>query len=196
MSKTRILLGALMSLMLILFMTACGSKNEPAENPAPDTQAEDQAQTEDPAEDYDIASNLRATDAVEGQLGGNSDSEDIHYQTVETDYFTLTLPYGDSWNYEVDSRTSITFYNIAGREAGCGGRLFSLTAYDPEDREYETLPSYSVVGEKNGKVYVAEYPTDVQADVENEENMQLYMDTYEAVNKIREGGADSPLVLK
>ena len=98
--------------------------------------------------------------------------------------------------YDYDSKTSITFYNIAGREADCGGRLFSLVAYEPDDDSYKGLPHYSVVGESGGKVYVAEYPSDVQADVEVEEHMKQYETVYAEVNKIEAKAADSPLVLK
>ena len=115
---------------------------------------------------------------------------------VDTDHFTLTLPLGGTWDYDYDSKTSITFYNIAGREADCGGRLFSLVAYEPDDKSYETLPHYSVVGEAGGKVYVAEYPSDVQADIEVEEHMEQYQTVYAEVNKIETKAADSPLVLK
>ena len=58
------------------------------------------------------------------------------------------------------------------------------------------LPSYSVIGEKNGKMYVAEYPSDVQFDTADEKAAADYQAVYEEVNKIKEGAADSPLVLK
>ncbi len=183
--KTKTIIAAiLMSLTLMLVMTACGSKEEPAEEPATDTQTEEQAPTDETADDYDIAANLK--------LMGDPDGVKI----VDTDHFTLTLPLGGTWDYDYDSKTSITFYNIAGREADCGGRLFSLVAYEPDDTSYENLPHYSVVGEAGGKVYVAEYPSDVQADIEVEEHMEQYQTVYAEVSKIESKAADSPLVLK
>lgn len=185
--KTAVLLGGVMLTLLIIVW---GIKH----NMKPvDIQQETEPETEavtgkteelpEPPSDYDIAAGLKL-------------KEKDGIKTLKTDHFILTLTHGDSWDAKVNSRNSITFYNIAGREAGCGGRLFSLIAYEPNDKDYENLPSYSVVGEKDGKAYVAEYPSDVQADVESEENMQLYMDTYDEVNKIRDDGEDSPLVLK
>ena len=53
-----------------------------------------------------------------------------------------------------------------------------------------------MVGEAGGKVYVAEYPSDVQADVEVEEHMEQYQIVYAEVSKIESKAADSPLVLK
>jgi hypothetical protein len=52
------------------------------------------------------------------------------------------------------------------------------------------------VGESDGKVYVAEYPSDVQADVEVEDHMEQYQTVYAEVSKIESKAADSPLVLK
>ena len=174
----------MMALALMLAMSACGSKEESAEESAADTQTEERAATEETADDYDIAANLKLMGDPEG------------VKIIDTDHFTLTLPLGGTWDYDYDSKTSITFYNIAGREADCGGRLFSLVAYVPDDTSYENLPHYSVVGEAGGKVYVAEYPSDVQADIEVEEHMEQYQTVYAEVSKIESKAADSPLVLK
>lgn len=190
--KIKTLIAILMSLTLMLAMTACGPKEEAAEEPVTDTQTEEQTETTDAtdatdatdvAEAYDIASNLK-------------ESSDGDAKTIDTDHFTLTLPLGETWTYETDSETSITFYNIAGREADCGGRLLSIVAYEPDDTSYEEIPHYSVVGESGGKVYIAEYPSDVQADIEVEEHMEQYQTVYAEVNKIEENAEDSPLVLK
>ena len=75
------------------------------------------------SDDYDIASNL--------QLAGGGDEK-----AIDTDHFTITLTHGSSWDYTVDSKTSITIYNVAAREANCGGRLVSIKAYDPADKDY------------------------------------------------------------
>lgn len=181
--KMKTIIAILMSLTLVLAMTACGSKEEPADESSADTQVEEQAETDATAEEYDIASNLK--EAV-------SDNT----KTIETDHFTLTLSLPDTWNYEQNSSTSITFYNIAGREAGCGGKLITLIAYEPEEDSYKGFPHYNIVGESGGKVYVAEYPSDVQADMEVEEHMEQYETVYAEINKIEAKAADSPLVLK
>jgi hypothetical protein len=122
---------------LLFAVTACGSKAET------DTNTEEGSQTETTTEkttEYDIASNLR--------LAGGDE------KLLDTDYFRITLSRGPSWDYNVDSKTSITIYNIASREADCGGRLVSIIAYDVDDKGYEVLPSYCVIGEKDGKVYI------------------------------------------
>lgn len=184
MKKLSKIVCLLMALVLMIVMTACGSKKESTEEPVTDAQTEEQASTDEASDDYDIAANLKLMGDPEG------------VKIVDTDHFTLTLPLGGTWDYDYDSKTSITFYNIAGREADCGGRLFSLVAYEPGDTSYENLPHYSVVGEADGKVYVAEYPSDVQADIEVEEHMEQYQTVYAEVSKIESKAADSPLVLK
>ena len=183
MKKSKLLISILLSIMLIFTMTTCGSKTD-AE---PETESETEAQTEtetttEESAEYDIASNLR--------LAGGDE------KLLDTDYFRITLPCGPSWDYTVDSKTSITIYNIASKEADCGGRLVSIIAYDADDKEYEVLPSYSVIGEKGGKVYIAEYPTDVQFNMDDEQATEDYKAVYDEVNKIRDGGTDSPIELK
>ena len=179
MTKPKTVIAMLLSLVLVFALTACGSRTETEPKP----EAETEQETTEDSDDYDIASNL--------QLAGGGDEK-----AIDTDYFTISLTHGSSWDYTVDSRTSITIYNVAAREANCGGRLVSIKAYDPADKDYEMLPSYSVIGEKNGKMYIAEYPSDVQFDPSDEQSAADYQAVFEEVNKIKEGAADSPLVLK
>ena len=181
MTKPKTVIAMLLSLVLVFAITACSSKTE--SEPEAEPQTETGRETTEDSDDYDIASNL--------QLAGGGDEK-----AIDTDYFTISLTHGSSWDYTVDSRTSITIYNVAAREANCGGRLVSIKAYDPADKDYEMLPSYSVIGEKNGKMYIAEYPSDVQFDPSDEQAAADYQTVYEEVNKIREGAADSSLVLK
>ena len=109
MKKLSKIVCLLMALVLMIVMTACGSKKESTEEPVTDAQTEEQASTDEASDDYDIAANLKLMGDPEG------------VKIVDTDHFTLTLPLGGTWDYDYDSKTSITFYNIAGREADCGG---------------------------------------------------------------------------
>lgn len=181
MTKPKTVIAMLLSLVLVFAMTACGSMTEPESEAEPQKET-GQESTEDSG-DYDIASNL--------QLAGGGDEK-----VIDTDHFTITLTHGSSWDYTVDSKTSVTIYNVAARDANCGGRLVSIKSYDPADKDYEMLPSYSVIGEKNGKMYIAEYPSDVQFDPTDEQAAADYQAVYEEVSRIREGAADSPIVLK
>ena len=174
--KRKAVIALLMCLALMFAFAACGSKEEPQEESQTET-------TEETSSEYDIASNL--------QLAGGGDEK-----AIDTDYFTITLTHGDSWDYEVDSKTSITIYNVASREADCGGKLVSIEAYDAGNTDYEQLPSYHKIGEKDGKVYIAQYPSDVQYDFNNEKATEDYQAVFEEVQKINEGAEDSPLVLK
>ena len=185
--RTKGFIAIMMSLVLVFGIKACGSKIE--SEPEEETQTEEQAETQaDEPADYDIASNLQIANGVDGE-GGNT-------QVIDTDHFTLTLSHGGTWDYTVDSKTSITIYNIASREADCGGRLVSIIAYDAGDKDYEMLPSYGVIGEKDGKVYIAKYPSDVQFNFEDEQATADYQAVYDELNKIRDGSGDSPIVLK
>lgn len=190
-----------MSLTLVLAltfaMTACGGKTQaPAEEPAAEAE---EAKTEEAAEaeteeaeteeaavedaEYNIAANLTDTTNEDGS------------RTVESDYFTLTLPLGDTWEYEVDDAHSITFYNTAARD-NFGGRLCSLIALDPADTEHQNLPHYAELGEMGGVLYIVEYPSDVQCDIQNEKNKTDYEVVYAELLKIEEKAEELPVTLK
>lgn len=207
MTKFTKFMSMTMVLALTAAMTACGGKTQtPAEEPAAaaeETQAEETEQKEEAAEEkteeeaaaetdgqyaedtgYDISANI--TDTV---------SEDGAARTIETDYFTLTLPLPETWEYEVNDAYSISFYNTAAKE-NFGGLLFTLQAIDPADTEYQNLPHYAEVGEKDGILYIAVFPSDVQADVANDQNRADYETVYAELAKIEQQAEDMPLTLK
>ena len=181
--KNKRLIGLVLAVSLLLTIAGCSKDENPADEQQPETQTEEQAAESTETTDYDIASNLKQED--------NGDEK-----SIDTDYLTIKLTHGSSWDYTIDSNTSITIYNTAASEANCGGRLVSIVAYDSDDKGYEMLPSYNVIGEKNGMVYIAEYPSDVQFDPSDERAAADYQAVFKEVNKIREGAADSPLILK
>ena len=181
--KNKKLIGLVLAVSLLLTITGCSKDGNPADEQQPETRTEEQAAESTENADYDIASNLKQED--------NGDEK-----SIDTDYLTIKLTHGNSWDYSIDSKTSITIYNIAASEGNCGGRLVSIVAYDPDDKGYEMLPSYNVIGQKNGMVYIAEYPSDVQFDPSDEQAAADYQAVFKEVNKIREGVADSPLILK
>lgn len=102
-------------------------------------------------EAYNIASGIK-TRASEGA------------SFLETDYFTMYLPGDISWEYEVISNTSIGIYYTPAKEAGYGGHVVTIMAYDWGDNDYEDFPSWSVAGLSSEKKFIALYPTDVQFD--------------------------------
>lgn len=168
---------------LILTAAGCNRNKNSAEEQLQETQAENQISESAETDEYDISSNL--------QVSVNGDRK-----TINTDHFTITLTHGDSWDYVIDSKTSITFYNAAAKDANCGGRLVSITAYDPDDKSYEVLPEHCVIGEADGKLYIAEYPSDVQFDPVDEKTAADYQAVFKEVSHIRASAEDSPIVLK
>ena len=181
--KNKKLIGVVLAVSLMLTVVGCSNGENPADEQQPETQTEEQAAETTENADYDIASNLKQEDIGDEKL-------------IDTDYLTIKLTHGSSWDYTIDSKTSITIYNIAANEANFGGRLVSIVAYDLDDKRYEMLPIYNIIGEKNGRVYIAEYPSDVQFDPSDEQAAADYQAVFKEVNMIREGAADSPLVLK
>ena len=87
MKKLSKIVCLLMALVLMIVMTACGSKKESTEEPVTDAQTEEQASTDEASDDYDIAANLKLMGDPEG------------VKIVDTDHFTLTLPLGGTWHF-------------------------------------------------------------------------------------------------
>lgn len=179
----RKVIGIVLAASLILTAAGCSRNTNPVKEQLQETQAEDQISESAETDEYDISSNLQVS------VSGDE-------KAIDTAHFTITLTHEDSWDYVVDSKTSITIYNTAAKEANCGGRLVSITAYDPGDKSYEVLPEHCVIGEADGKLYIAEYPSDVQFDPVDEETAADYQAVFKEVNNIRARAEDSPIVLK
>ena len=134
-----------------------------------------------PQDDYDIASGLKIT----GKGG---------VKTLKTDHFILTLSHGKSWDVKVNSKTSLTVYNKALNKADLGGKLVTILAYDAGDESYDVIPEYNVIGESNGKVYIAAYPTDVQFDESDKKSYGDYQAVFEEVSRLKADTEGCPLI--
>ena len=185
--KTAVLLGGV---MLILLIIVWGIKhNMKPVDIQQETEPETEAVTDNPEElpdaasDYDIAAGLKI-----------KDKDGV--KTLKTDYFVLTLTHGDSWDAKVNSRNSITIYNIALYEANRGGKLVTILAYDAGDESYDVLPEYNVIGESGGKVYIAAYPTDMQYDSGNKKAVADYLAVFDEVTRLMEECPDCPLIFR
>lgn len=101
---------------------------------------------------------------------------------LSTDHFGLFLDTMDCeqglWAWKAVSPTSMLFYYPRAFDAGYGGTVMSITAFDWGDNSYTDFPSYSIAGTSNEKIYVAHFPTDVQYDpsdsIQAEEYEHLY----------------------
>ena len=190
MTKFTKFMSLAMALTLAFAMTACGGKTQaPAEEPSAEeeTQTEETEQTEEAVvEDveYSIAANLTDTMNEDGS------------RTIDTDYFTVTLPLGDTWEYEVNDEYSISFYNSAAKNNNCGGHLGTIAAVDPADTDYQNLPHYAEIGQMGGILYIIDYPTDVQADVSTEKNIEDYQTVFAEFGKIETEPENMPVILK
>lgn len=183
--KTAVLLGGV---MLILIIVVWGIKHsmKPVDlQPEPETETETVTEeAEDVPEasaDYDIAANMKL-----------KDKDGV--KTLKTDHFTLTLSHGDSWDAKVNSKNSITIYNTALNKAKRGGKLVTILAFNSEDKNYDVLPDYNVIGESGGVVYIAAYPTDMQYDGGKEKDIAEYQAVFEEVCRLKAGDADNPMV--
>lgn len=207
MTKFTKFMSLAMALTLAFAMTACGGSKAPEKEPAEaeetqaeETQTEETEETEEAPEaetgdagteeavvedaEYSIAANLTDTMNEDGS------------RTIDTDYFTVTLPLGDTWEYEVNDEYSISFYNSAAKNNNCGGHLGTIAAVDPADTDYQNLPHYAEIGQMGGILYIIDYPTDVQADVSTEKNIEDYQTVFAEFGKIETEPENMPVILK
>ena len=150
-----------------------GGGSDPEPQPAPKTTGEA----------YDIEKNFWRNTNADG---------DIQYLYFND--FMLTLPNADDITYEAHG-DSVDIIFVPGKNAGYGGKLVTIRAYDPDDKSYESLPSYHVAGTgaNTGKRFVAIYPTDLQCSTEYESVVIRYKDLKDYLFKIGEGAVNSPL---
>lgn len=92
----------------------------------------------------------------------------------DTDYFYILCPVDPRWSYIQLDRNSVEFYYAPARDAGYGGHIVTIEAYDWADNSYSDLPSWQVCGLSNDKKYVAIYPTDVQFDPNDQAQGEAY----------------------
>ena len=135
---------------------------------------------------FDIGSGLTA-----------DEDETAGTRTIETDHFSLTLSNSDTWGYELDEYDRLTIYSNKAREAGLGGRVMSVEAWDdPEEEPYDTAIPYKKIGVKDGHLIFVTYASDVQYDFNDETAAEEYMAIRNEAETIQEGGKSGPLILK
>lgn len=126
--------------------------------------------------EYDIARNI----------GVGYDKTEFLY----SDHFVLNMPdFPSDWDYEVLSKTAFQIVHYPSRDAGCGGNVVSIMAYDKDDDSYNILPHYTVAGESKDKIYIACFPTDVQFSRETEKGWRQLS---EFMQQIDVDDADNP----
>lgn len=134
------------------------------------------------AAEYNIAENIGIRNS-EGQA------------RLQSRYFELYLPADGNWDYEVYGNTSVGIFYSPARQAGYGGNLVTLEAYDWGDSSYGDLPSYQVAGLSENKIYVAVFPTDVQYGPDQEEGYRRMLSYVKKMNNSEEASSQNPLII-
>lgn len=108
--------------------------------------------------------------------------------------FMLAMPNSDAWAYEKTASDCLNIYYVDARNAGFGGNLVTIKAYDMNDDSYLNLPSYAVagIGRNVNKRFIAIFPSDVQYDPGDSIMADKYQLYYSHVKMIKEGDPDSP----
>ncbi len=177
----------ILAIAMMMFLSLSRNKNQAKHSEAPeegasvDLPADKAAEipTEIPAAEMKPQQEL--SDETEDVLKEQPERESLPFSTTN---FYMELPGSWAGHYDVKKGENYySYYNVENAEAGYGGVLFSITSYYSED-EWKDLPDYRFLAQKDGVYYVALFPTDVQFDMEDEENMQLYYEMKEDVETI------------
>ena len=131
---------------------------------------------------------------------GNADTdtkeniEGIDVNKISNGYFSVIVP--DSWEGKyvtIIDDENIQLYQKAAYESFGGGWLCSFEMFN--DEGYKELPSYEVLitgAETDAgtnqvleeQIYIVTYPTDVQADLEDENSTSEYFEMYDQLPQV------------
>ena len=133
---------------------------------------------------------------------GNADTdtkeniEGIDVNKISNGYFSVTVPDSGEGKYvTIIDDVNIQLYQKAAYESFGGGWLCSFEMFN--DEGYKELPSYEVLitgAETDAgtnqvleeQIYIVTYPTDVQADLEDENSTSEYFEMYDQLPQIVE----------
>ena len=178
----KLLIAGAVAVMVFAFAGCGGSNTDKSTTEATSASTSETTETTTAsADDYDIMSGFELQEyGSELLLYGND--------------FLLIMPNDDDWGYEKLSPTSLEIYLKDAREDGLDGHLVTIMAFDPDDTSYEDFPEYAVAGHgpNCGKTFIALFPTDVQYNMEDEDQAEDYEELSTHVHKIAEGMANSP----
>ena len=109
-------------------------------------------------------------------------ADTINPNIISNGQFSVTVP--DSWEGKygviIDDET-IQLYQKAAYESFGGGHLCSFAVFN--DEGYKELPDYEVLI-SGDQTYIVMYPTDVQADIEDEESTAEYFEMFDQLPQV------------
>jgi len=141
-----LIVPVLISIMLVLALTACGAKTE--QDGVDESESTEQTEiTEEPSseepEEFDIGANMKVTE---------NDDEKI----IETDYLIIKAPRGSTWDCKKVDNNYLQVYNIAAHESGYQGEILHCHSLDVNDNSYEDWGSV-VIGVKGDRRFLANW---------------------------------------
>lgn len=199
----RFLVIMLALLMSVMTLTAgCGKSEpeaEPQEEPTVEEQRTETSETSETSEESSEETSSAAEDdydIMKSFVRSASQDSGHTQQYMYFNGFLLIMPNDNDIGF-TGKGDHVDFFYIPGENAGFGGKLVTIKAYDPSDDSYKNLPSYQVAGDGTtvNKKFVAIFPTDLQCDPNDQTQMTKYKELSDYVHGIKEGNYDGPFVL-
>ena len=109
--------------------------------------------------------------------------EETPANVLKNEEFSVTVP--EDWVERIHTEITedrIRIYQKAAYESFSGGHLCTISKVP----DHTVYPSYELLGvdTESGMFYIAEYPSDVQADVLNAESMAEYFAMFEQLPEV------------
>lgn len=131
--------------------------------------------SESETDEKETAQQPQTTQAAEAPaaVGIDDPAYDIE-DVLEAAGLEAALPSDIDYEVEETSNTAVTIYLEEAEDAGLGGVVGDIMAFDEGDTSYDVFPDYQVTGEKNGITYVTLYATDLQYDPNDAQQKEDY----------------------
>lgn len=112
----------------------------------------------------------------------------LKYDGKVVDFGDYTLKVPNSWKYEINEDGQPVFYEPKTKKKGGGARLMYIRIYNDWDEKYVNMKA-SLLGSKNGKYFISQGVSDVQAYMEDGQYVSkkwhdIYYSAYNLIDSV------------
>lgn len=114
--------------------------------------------------------------------------KNLKYDGKVVDFGDYTLKVPNSWKYEINEDGQPVFYEPKTKKKGGGARLMYIRIYNDWDEKYVNMKA-SLLGSKNGKYFISQGVSDVQAYMEDGQYVSkkwhdIYYSAYNLIDSV------------
>ncbi len=183
MKKAKYLILILILVLTGTLLAGCTTKNSAIGSGEPATATDSSESTGTDAEAANSAEDEATATDISADEGSLSTIPEGYFTRVGNDMVSVAIPI--VWKgkyYAVIDENIVTLYQKQALYKGVG-RLCGFEVYT--DDSYKELPwGYDIVAQDGDRTLIVHYPSDVQADTEDETSMKEYNEMYKMISQI------------